>query len=250
MSEAHIPYLRIAMTASVERKSSIRIVMLNIRSMRANFDELMLHIRENNVTFDVLGLTESWIKKEESFRFIIPGYRIHVQERGNKLGGGATLYVKDSLNCEIEDVVTNECNAIKFRISPPDVVPLSGILVYRFCKTSIGRFLDTIENVCGTLTDQAAIFGDMNINLLTTVGNVSYVNALASFGFKSHINSPTRVVGDASTCIDHFFFREASNRLGMVNVYHSMSDVPFSDHKLIQIELTGVLDPKTKISRR
>lgn len=153
--------------ACCNRKSQkLDFVSLNVRSLRANFDELLMYIENKEIKFDVLGITESWIRKEESFAFQIPGYKMIVQERATGQGGGVVLYVKDSLQCNTSEIESEQFNGIQFSISDKNNYTVSGLLIYRFCRTSIPQFLTSLEDLYESLPGHAVIFGDMNINII------------------------------------------------------------------------------------
>lgn len=225
------------------RKNKLLVITVNARSLRSNFDELNLFIENHNFKFDILGVTESWIKKEESFAYQIPGYKMYTQERSSKLGGGVALYVKNDLYCSTFEVVSEECNGLRFSVTDRSGNLVSGLLLYRFCKSSVTKFLSTLENQSTLLSGHAVVFGDLNLNIIPPHNNHAYLNLMATLGFRSEVNEPTRVLGSSSSCIDHLFQRFPNGQYNAKKIDYSLHDVPFSDHKLTRfsIELGNTL---------
>lgn len=215
----------------------LNIILVNIRSLRANFDELLLFINRNKIKFDILGITESWIRKEESFSYQIPGYKLFVQERTSKLSGGVALYLRSGLKCTVTEIISEQCNALQFKIKGHGACSVSGALIYRFCKSSVTQFLDTLENLGHSLTGQSVIMGDMNLNILPPHNNSAYLNVMASMGFKPILTDATRIQGPSKTCIDHFFYRDPPAMLDRLKIKHKLYSVPFTDHKLAFFEV-------------
>lgn len=54
--------------------SKVKFLVLIIRSLRANFDELLLFLDLFKIKFDEIALTETWIGLEEVGRYLLHGY--------------------------------------------------------------------------------------------------------------------------------------------------------------------------------
>lgn len=211
--------------------------MLNVRSLRKNFDEFNLYRMRNAHDYDIIGISESWIKEDEAHRFTIDNYNLYVQEREGKTSGGVALYVRNDLICSVKSIASQFCNAIKFDISAGSVQHLTGILVYRFCKSSTKCFVETLENLLDDTHDLAFILGDMNLNLFDPSTCNSYLNTLLSAGFRSIINEPTRVNEISQTCIDHFWFRGGQDCNRKSKIKYELDELPFTDHKSARVRL-------------
>lgn len=211
--------------------------MVNIRSLRKNFDEFNLYRLEHAKNYEIIGIVESWIKEDEAFRYKLDNYELYVQERPNERSGGVALYIRSDLSCNVQKIISDDFNALRFNISAGLNRPLTGLLVYRFCRRSLKPFFDQIESSLKDSHDSAVVFGDMNINLLEQTTCNGYLNTMFSMGFKSLINTPTRVTKTSSTCIDHFWFRGGPGQNSASNAHHELDNVPFTDHKLAKIIL-------------
>ena len=74
-----------------DTKDSFSLFHLNIRSLSAHYDELLLLLSNFSLSLDVIGISESIINVN------ISGYTMHLTPTKSSAGGVA-LYVKSSLN--------------------------------------------------------------------------------------------------------------------------------------------------------
>lgn len=223
---------------------SLNIFLLNIRSLRHKTTELQLYLQElhskTNVNFDILALTETWAKNDESPMLKIDGYSLVLQERVGQRGGGVAIYFKSELNFETFDITATTFNAIKFKILGDSSSLLTGLLIYRFPKSPRNVFYSELSSNILELGENALIIGDINIDLLKTSDSSDYINTLTSFGFSSYMSEPTRVVTPYATCIDHVFHRKkhSQNNVSVVNCYVRPNGL--SDHHAVIIQLEGL----------
>jgi uncharacterized protein YktA (UPF0223 family) len=193
----------------------LRIFNINIRSLRKHFDELVVYLNSSNFTYDVIVLTEVWIKSGEEGRFGIPGYDLLLQDRPDNQAGGVVIYVNSALSyshnlillptAELINVIINlSYNNRSYKLS------LFGI--YRQCKFTYNKFKDDFERLLGKCNDPTIFIGDFNLCLLKNTGSkLFYLNLISSYGFESLVNEPTRVVNESSSCLDHVLVRNSSN---------------------------------------
>ena len=76
-------------------------IHFNSRSVHKNFDQISNFLNLLEFDFDVIGLSETWLKhvKDADKLPNMPGYNTHncvCSNRCGRLGGGVGLYVKDS----------------------------------------------------------------------------------------------------------------------------------------------------------
>lgn len=76
----------------------LKVCHLNVRSLPAHFDEIQALIQVNS--FDIFLMTETWLNSTWEDNLInIDGYDIFPCDRKDR-GGGAALYIKNSLICK------------------------------------------------------------------------------------------------------------------------------------------------------
>lgn len=220
----------------------LKILSLNIRSLRTNFSELELFLQNTGVSFDILALSETWVMKCESYKYFLSGYNLFVQEREEKRSGGVALYIKSNITGSVDEINCSTFNALKFKIKSSDGSVLSGLVVYRFCKSNMGKFLTEYEHEILKIEGRVILVGDLNIDISPASESNSYLNMMSSLGFKSHVNEFTRIRGNSQTCLDHVFYRESSWGVGgpgAVDIRCLTQSVSFSDHKAISVFLSA-----------
>lgn len=75
--------------------SSFSVLNLNIRSMQKNFNDLSQLLALNNISFDVIALTETWLNESNEHMYTLDGYNSLFLSRKNRTGGGVGfLYQK------------------------------------------------------------------------------------------------------------------------------------------------------------
>lgn len=213
---------------------------MNIRSLRANFLSLELHLKTTQKKYDIIALSESWIKETEIYKFKLEGFNLTVQERASQLSGGVAVYIREAWNSTTYPVVSEVMNGLSFKFMSPDKIETTGIFIYRFCKSNIGTFLTELEELVASSSRRCFIFGDININIAKPTHSHKYLASLSSLGFVSAIDFPTRITETASTCIDHFHYRNGASVLETETsklIHAHAEQVPFSNHSLIEISI-------------
>ena len=67
----------------------------NVRSINKNFDSLQHSLIEMSHEFQIIGLTETWLKSDPDPLLVMPGYNMEFKNRQNQTGGGVMMYIKD-----------------------------------------------------------------------------------------------------------------------------------------------------------
>ena len=75
---------------------------LNIRSVISHFRELLGYLDTLDITFKVIGLSETAIN-ETSIRYDIPRYNCEIDFRSARKGGGVSLYILDTLQYKLRN---------------------------------------------------------------------------------------------------------------------------------------------------
>lgn len=224
--------------------STFNIFLLNIRSLKHKLDELRLYLSDlelkSGFGFDVIALTETWLRDEETHMLQLDGFSLVHQQKAGGRGGGVALYVRNGIFCNTFDIQATTQNSIGFRLETVTGTHLSGLLIYRFPKSNKGLFLNELANNILGLGSNAIVFGDVNIDLLKTSDSLEYSNLLASHGFTSYMNRPTREVAHCSSCLDHFYLRSKISS-GSVSLADCCA-IPtgLSDHHTVVARLRGL----------
>src|SRR5436190_22865820 len=193
---------------------------LNIRSIRKNWDTLMLQLDKFINKIDVLLLSEIGCTKDEIDTFTIPHFNSISYCRVSKGGGGLVLYYNANKYKLSELLIkADSFEGVSGVLEPIDTpnlkIQIMGI--YRPPSQSTGytirHFLVELNlllrNKCST--NNLILMGDMNINIFDKVDPVvtDYESLLASHGLIRIIFDYTReeIRNGVMTrsCIDHLY---------------------------------------------
>lgn len=192
---------------------NIVIIQQNIRSMRANFEMFVTELSSWVKLPDIIILTEIWINSNEISMFQLPGYSILCNCNETYRAGGIIIFCRHEIEVEESNIIqfkTADVLRIKIKYN---YKTLSLLTFYRIQRSTAEQFIDELERHFIDLDyykfdKNMFILGDMNINLLDENAIVDrYTVSLASWGFQSLVNEPTRVTDRSSTCLDHVFAR-------------------------------------------
>ncbi|KAL3290036.1 hypothetical protein HHI36_023408 [Cryptolaemus montrouzieri] len=96
---------------------------------------------------------------------------------------------------------------IRLIIKDVELSPRQILALYRYPSLNIASFVDGLKaffDNCSDVFGTTILIGDLNIDLmvLDDLGR-EYLNIFSESGYKSAINTPTRVQGNHSSCIDY-----------------------------------------------
>ena len=129
--------------------NSLSIICFNIRSFTKNSDEFLGYLHNVDNKFDVIVLTETWGKEETLVLFNIPGYNSYHNYRRNRLSGGVSIFIKNTLHSEEIDSLNISNNVIEsaaVKITLPvtgKIIKIMGI--YRPPDGDTSNFIDTLD---------------------------------------------------------------------------------------------------------
>ena len=233
----------------------LSIIGHNTRSFNANKDSLLGMFAKDHCWPDVFVLYETWFTEVNTHE--IQGYTSHHTTRLLGRSGGVSVYVRNSIYCEIIPLLsyadeTIEICTVNITICKEKFTIIG---IYRPHSDTINNFihkLDSILNSNHVKYKNCIILGDLNINLLddSNLTN-SFITLLHSFRFLPCINVPTRYPAsklEKPSLLDHIWINKLSSfKSGVI-----MSD--FTDHLPIYLKLSTKknhnLDNKVKITFR
>jgi exonuclease III len=197
--------------------SDLSIFHLNIRSIPKIFDTLLPTIHASGIHFNLISLSETWLRPSNVDCYGIQGYAHEYLTRGDKAGGGVSIFINDQwtykvrndLNFNNDDIelLWVEINKDSANLSQNVIVGT----VYRrpgSNPTELNTKLnDTITTILAE-NKKCIHSGDYNINLLNSSTHPA-TNEFTELNF-SHslfpvINKPTRITSSSATLIDNIF---------------------------------------------
>ena len=131
-------------------RHGMTILNFNIRSFNKNIDEFIAVISSCNIKYDIIVLTETWLRPHTQQLASIPGYMSYHCYRDTRDGGGVSVFIKDNLksvNLNINIVNDHiECIGVKIHNKISDKY-INIIGLYRPPHGKIIEFNQSIENL-------------------------------------------------------------------------------------------------------
>lgn len=199
---------------SLNIEFSLKIIVQNIRSIHKNFDDFKIFLARSNLDYDIIILTECWLKNSD----LIPkleGYNsFHTRKHINQ-NSGVVVYVKNDLESVTvyePNLIDVDCLIIKINNSH------AFICLYRSPSfVSITNFIESLEKLLEDLKQIPNIYltGDINIDISKDSSDLKsdeYLNLLATHCLLPSHLFPTRF----KKCIDHCFVKSNSRILTVV----------------------------------
>ena len=225
---------------------SFSVLCINMRSMCNKFEEFEGLIKDSNLKFTFIVITESWLKKDIDILYELDGYRSKSIYRDMKRGGGIKLYYRDHLNVKLIIEYTHVKDYCKMLTIECLVSGLGKIFiscVYRPPNNMNNEFFENISNLLSYVQNRNAIvLGDFNFDMNTTMldDNIrQYIGIFNEHGFFHEISLNTYISpsnGDVKSCIDQIWTNLDFNRESFV------INPPLSDHCAISTFFKITLD--------
>ena len=216
----------------VER--NLNIFHTNINGLETKFDNLHEFISNTSSKMDIIAITETSQKNDESFilKTDIEGY-VNCSTPSNISKGGTALYINDKFDSfERMDLKIQNDN---FETTWVEIVnKLSKNIVvasiYRHPRYNFAEFFAYLEKSLNILTKENKeiyLCGDFNIDLLqieTINSYQQFYDMLCSYGFLPKIIQPTRVTEFNSSLIDNIFSNNISDDTKSGNILLTLSE--------------------------
>ena len=81
-----------------DKTNNFSLLHLNIHSIQAHFEDLLILLNSLNIKFDVIALSESKLNNEPTTNINIPGYHPPIFTFTESTKGGTMLYVEENIN--------------------------------------------------------------------------------------------------------------------------------------------------------
>lgn len=223
------------------------IVHFNIRSLRKNFDELLLYIGSLQVSnIDIIVLSETW-KLEEVNNFCIPNYNIYYNDSQFNQNDGVVVYVKNNIDNLLNVIHFSETKLIRLLFTVNNI-SFALTASYRPPSTNLQLYMTELEDYFLNKKENIEIFmGDINVNILNNleVDVNNYICTLAELGFFSYVTKPTREAENTSSLIDHIFIRvNNKNLLKQISFQSYIFETNITDHYTLLLSANIINNPK------
>lgn len=209
--------------------NSLTVVHYNIQGIEDKFDELDQLLTEVNA--DIICVCEHWLVKTNMCFIKLNNFELvsyFCREQFKR--GGVCILAKPQLDCKpvaynsVEkhfEVCICEFNTVC------NVYKVYIICVYRSPDSDFNVFINEFEEMMLSIfraNCYYVICGDINVNILCDSKQKNdLLNTMTEFDLKTHINVPTRITCNSSTCIDNIF-----SNLNLKSA--KVNDIYLSDH--------------------
>lgn len=226
----------------------VNILQINARSIRSmqKLDSFKMFLDNSPTSFDVIVVCESWIKREETGLYNIPGFS-SLHSCGNGYGGIA-LYISVCFNFKTIEILENELFSISVAIKVSAQLHIKLTAYYRPpYQSNFSLFLQHLKSNISNTSDLHIIVGDINIDLLTLNSSIycnQYLNLIESFGYTVSNSFKTRPI--SNTLIDHVVVNFCQTiPLKNITIENSLSD-----HNAIASHLSICSDKHTYVKKK
>ncbi len=190
---------------------------MNVRSLSLHFDELISTLATLKISFDVIGVSETWNSYENPIKLNveIPGYSSFPYQSHSQ-NCGVALYVKSGLIQMPRLDLSKENSDFDFEAVWVEVENKNG-KNYLFCclywhsNLNLDTFNEYLQEILSdpmVSNKQTFFLGDFNADLLnynSHTPTTNYANLFFCNQFLPYITHPSRVSENSSTLIDNIF---------------------------------------------
>ena len=241
----------------IEDACLIKIIHLNIRSLKSNIVEFDHFLRLIPGKIDIIILSECWLTSSELYENYFEDYGFIISSKTNKAGGVAIFYRKDTVNvidCEYDCIdnadsvaITFDCNSLKNQTL---------LSVYRSPSQDAHPFISSIQNWLNKRVkniNKFAIVGDINLcrkKYQTNLQVEELYDSIIEEGLIPTINTETRIAPNTQGSLIDQVFVSLNTLLKNGENFSGNIDVNITDHKLQYLFITSKTNKMTKQAER
>lgn len=226
--------------AKVKESNELSVLHLNIRSLNANQQSLLMLLAEFEFKFDIIVLSEIWSYNVEFFHNIMNGYDFFYELPKISKVGGVGIFLKNDILCTVRNDLKLPISAVKDEFEDLWIEIEKGktkyILagIYRHPNTDINNFINKFEknlNYLSKMKCSCIVAGDFNIDLSKyqiDKNTDDYLNNLILHDFLPVVVLPTRITSTSASIIDHIYYHGNSHNSQLKilagNIFADVSD--------------------------
>ena len=219
----------------INKTSNFSLLHLNTNSLKLHFSELDTLLKNCNIKFDVIGISETGLNMlNNNEQTNIDGYHEPEDTFATRSKGGTRLYVSEDLNyiprkdlqISKKNLLESTCIEILNKENPNTIV----VCIYRHPDMNLTEFNIIYEELLSKLKIENKglfILGDFNIDLLKTSNHVesdTFFNNNLSYCLRPLITRPTRITAHSKTLIDNIFTNNIEDDIVSGNLVCTISD--------------------------
>ena len=222
---------------TVDFQKTFSLFHLNVASLPLNFDDLHTILAALNFEFDVIGITETRLKKNHPLcsNISLENY-ITEDNLTESSAGGTRLYISNKLSYknrnDLQMYKAKQLESSFIEIINTDSPNIIVGCIYKHPSMSIEEFTeDFIETLFQAISKErnkkVYLMGDFNIDLLKTNDHrntSNFINLIESNGYMPKILLPTRITSRSKTLIDNIFTNSFNTATVSGNLTCTVSD--------------------------
>jgi exonuclease III len=204
---------------------TLTLLNLNIRSQPCNgtgLATLLAELLEDNFSFDIITLQETWLNSDLEPYANIPGYNFTCKNKPTvREGGGVGIYIKEGINYKVRSDISfsnhpehyYDCLFIEIQGDQNNKDIVIGTVYRPPYKDTVELFTSDMDRILKAIdleNKNCIISGDTNINLLnidTHHNTATYLDIMMANGYIPTITKPTRIGRTSATLLDHIFIK-------------------------------------------
>ena len=214
-----------------DKENFLKLFHLNISSLPYHCSELHSLLSECNIDFDVIGITESRIKRNQKAlsNIEIPNYKVE-QCSTESANGGALLYIKNDTLYKVRNDLkmykSKNLESIFIEIINTNNKNIVVGYVYRHPGMDANEFNEHYlsilnEKLLLEKNKEIILMGDFNINLLRyneDHNSTDFLDQIYSCSLIPCITSPKCLTPQSKTLIDNIFSTDTANEVITGNI--------------------------------
>src|SRR5271170_2289145 len=188
----------------------LTILHINIRSLKAHFDDLQVFLTKLSSQPSLIVLSELWLEDGFVENYELPCYTFEYSLRNNEKYGGCGCYVLNTLEfvrLPMAELLITECENLSLKIKVSKSVTVSVGCIYRAPRLNYFTFCDSLNEYILSLKKVGSIIlcGDWNLDYLQLHKHHQFFYTLVEHSLRSCITSGTRITDHSCTSIDGLF---------------------------------------------
>ena len=223
----------ISLYTNLKQNSTFSTLAVNTRSLRKNFEKLEVCLDTLNISFDCIGLPETWLTDHDDTNcYNMNGYTLVTYPRQEGRGSGVGIYISNKHLYKIRHDLMKRYDrshyeSIFIEIKTNNNTFIIGS-IYKPPNTNIDSFNDELLSILNSISREnknSIIMGDFNLNLINTNSRQLYdfTNNMYATGFYPTISKPTRIANHSATIINNIFTNITQHKIHSGILYTDIS---------------------------
>lgn len=213
-----------------------RVLASNVRAItKAKHAELLIA----SADFDIIMITESWLKPHKTKAFSIPGFRLLNVDRSEKRAGGVCMYIRETLSAAIvSEYTSTNVSTMWVAFHQDSLPPIIYATIYHPPNLPKAICESTIDHITATVSQLSSRYHNAKFIIYGDFNDLDTQPITDLFAFHQLVTFPTR----GEKTIDLVFSDIDEYTKSPETTCLQAAPIGESDHN--SIELTTKLRPK------